>query len=1161
MNPPAFDLTQTIALQHGASHPECSAWVRANAGSGKTHVLAQRVIRLLLAGTPPSKILCLTFTKAAAANMALRIFDTLASWTVLDDDALRQEIANNGAPVPEKLDLARQLFVRTVETPGGLKVQTIHAFCERLLHLFPFEANVGARFEAIDEETQRTLLEEAQLTVLHGDADDPDGQLARALALVAAETTAAGFEGLLRTIVGKGAALKLASKLQANGLRRELGCRLGLAAGEDRQTIAGAILEEGILEADLTTAIALLGASSVNDMKLAEKLRAAMAEDDSMERATAYANCFFNASDDKPSKTLGTKKIPEHVRNQLAHEQQRMIGLRDKLRAAVTLDRTCALYLLADEVHGQYNRFKAVRGYLDFNDLIERAATLLNRSDAGWILYKLDSGIDHILVDEAQDTSPVQWDILGQLSKEFFTGKGTSAHIRTFFAVGDEKQSIFSFQGAAPHEFGRQREDYCKLVEGADLRFADVELKVSFRSSQTILACVDRVFALASNRAGLTIDDTAAPVHHARKAKLPGFVELTPLVTREVAPDPDDWLLPVDALREEEPAAIMARQVADKIGELVSRDNRHAVHDQNGEPRQLTAGDIMILVRKRGPFFDAVIKALKERHIPVAGADRLNIMHHIAIMDLVAAGQVALLPSDDLTLACVLKSPLIGLDDDDLIQLAPHRSGSLFQALCASTETSHQAAAAQIGRWQAMALVQPPFEFYAALLGAGRGRHKLLSRLGTEANDAIDEFMRLALDSNAPGTATLAQFISRLTRTGLEIKRDMEGAGDTVRVMTVHAAKGLEAKVIFLPDTCSAPGGGRPPDIVDTHGDDLHSELFVWRKSKKDDPEAIGPLLDIKAQAEAEEHRRLLYVAMTRAEERLYIGGFHGAREPADHSWYRMIAAAFQGDHDDSGDGAELSGQDVSGQGVPILFGEEVHLNHLAASVAQARPDTEAPEWLFSAAPAERSPLPPLRPSTTLASADQTELVANQAIASGNTSPVFDGATMGRLVHDLLYRLPPLPPPQRPEAARRFLAARAGGLDAAMQDKLLADVISIIEEPALAAVFGPGARAEVAIAGSLSGPDGADIDISGRIDRLCITEQEVLLVDFKTGMARPASQTPPAYLRQMALYRAVLQKLFPGMPVRALLVWTGGPGVTDLPPPLLDQALVAAGVR
>ncbi|MGE3247771.1 MAG: double-strand break repair helicase AddA, partial [Beijerinckiaceae bacterium] len=850
----------------------------------------------------------------------------------------------------------------------------------------------------------------------------------------------------------------------------------------------------------------------------------------------------------------GTKAIANDVLNRLRSEQSRLITLREKQRAAYTLDRTLALYRIGEAARAHYEHAKAARGYLDFDDLIERTWTLLSRFDADWILFKLDAGIDHILVDEAQDTSPVQWKILKKLTEEFFAGKGARPGTRTFFAVGDEKQSIYSFQGAAPHEFGLNRTYFAKHVERAKLAFADVELKESFRSSQVILDGVDAVFAIAEHRAGLSVDDDAPTAHHARKHAMPGCIELWPLVQKQDSVEPEDWRLPVDILHESEPPAVMARLVADKIGVLLDPANRHAVHDKDGVLRPVDAGDILVLVRSRGPFFGAVIRALKERAIPVAGADRLNIMDHIAVMDLCAAGRTALLPDDDLSLATVLKSPLIGLDDNDLIAIAPHRKGSLFQALCASEEFRHAQAAETIKAWRTDARRMTPFEFYAALLGVGGGRKALLSRLGPEANDAIDEFLRIALDADAPDSATLVQFLERLERADVEIKRDMEAAASAVRVMTVHGAKGLEAKIVFLPDTCSAESGRHSPQLLDlaSTGEDA-ADLFVWRKNKGSDPDALDAAMTDLQTAEAEEHRRLLYVALTRAEERLYIGGFHGPRGQGKGCWYSMLSTSL-------GSKGEAVPGPAKDMGEARRIGAETLLPAGASPTAEPTPQPSAvfvPGWLTSPAAPERAPDPPVRPSTALASADQPDSARADADAPGTGSGGC-GAFIGTLAHELLYRLPGVAAGDRAAAAERYLAARGTQLPEAVRDDIAARVLAVIEMPFLAPLFGPGSRAEVAIAGRLKQADGSDMAITGRIDRIYSGGSEVLLADFKTGASRPADKTPPAYVRQMALYRAVLEPLFPGKPIKTLIIWTGGPDAVEIPSAMLDASLAVA---
>ncbi len=1133
--------------QAKASNPDVSVWVSANAGSGKTHVLAQRVLRLLLAGVAPAKILCLTFTKAAAANMAEKIFAALSRWTELDDAALRQAILDIGAGAPssEALVFARRLFARTVETPGGLKVHTIHGFCERLLHLFPFEANVPARFEVMDEIGEEELLSQARRQAL-SEARRDHGDLGGALQRLCADTSLEEFDALIAAATRHRALLR---HYDCKAAAADLGRALDLAPGTTRAAVEIEMIEGGIPPRRWHEFAEFLDQGAKTDQNNAALLRtasaaydpsrgaAAMTEEAREACLSAYLDLFFigDGAGDK-RKSLATKRLsdarPDPV-DELYQEQARLAPLRERRKAAECLQNSLALMRVVAEVFDRYERLKGARGLLDFDDLIEDTLALLDRSDAGWVLFKLDSGIDHILVDEAQDTSHSQWKILEALAAEFFAGAGSRAYPRTFFAVGDEKQSIFSFQGAAPHMFHEMRMSFDRSSGGG---FEHVLLKHSFRSVPAVLATIDRVFAAPEHQRGLVSEDIWMG-HEALKHDLPGLIEFWPPVSRDDHPEPRDWRLPVDFLDEGDPAAILADRVSRKIAALIAPGSGEVVHE-NGARRPVRAGDVLILVRTRNAFFEAVIRALKRHNVPVAGADRLELLDHIAVMDLIAAGRTALLPQDDLTLAALLKSPLIRLDDDDLLKIAPDRGGALFDALAASPNERHEAAYAAIRRWRTRAALSP-FDFYARLLGEDGGRRALQARLGPEACDVIDEFLRLALRAEKEGSFSLAGFLAGLEGIDLSIKRDMETGSDCVRVMTIHAAKGLEAKIVFLPDTCGVPSGRHDNKIhvLESEG----APVLAWSLRKDGDPQVVATARQ-KARAEAEdEHRRLLYVALTRAEERLYIGGYRGSTEPGELSWNQMIEASL--------------GEDFVA--VPAFWneGETIRRWHapgnLAAAVAAGRQRPEEhidlPAFLTRPAPPETTPLPPLKPSSGLAAADAIE---------PQSADLPPGAALqrGRLMHVLLQHLPDVAPEARRATAQAFLAVRADNLDSSARDALIAEALAVLEMPVLADLFGPLARAEVAVAGRIAGPDGAR-EVSGQVDRIVETDHEVIVADYKTGAPCSAAATPQVYLAQMALYRAVLAPLWPGKRLRMLLIWTAGPEVVDLGDALLDAAL------
>ncbi|HEY8579845.1 MAG TPA: double-strand break repair helicase AddA [Beijerinckiaceae bacterium] len=1133
---------RTAERQREAGDPESSVWVSAHAGSGKTYVLAQRVVRLLLSGAAPSKILCLTFTKAAAANMAERVFAILSSWTTMGDADLAAALRAMGADA-SRLDRARRLFAAAVETPGGLKIQTIHAFCERLLHLFPFEANVPARFEVLTDEGQAELISAARERALAAAMDDERGELGVALRRVAEQTTSDSFDKLLDEALGKRKELAQAQRLPG-GYEDALRAALNAPPGLDVAAIERDIVEGGVPPAEWPALARRLDAGSKNDQKAAAKLRAAHAAEGA-QRLTLWRRVFFTKDRDEPIKSLctaGLAKADPDLHAVLTAEQARLVALAETHKAVSAVERSVALVRLVGAVAEDYAALKQARGLLDFDDLIERACTLLGRSSAAWVLYKLDAGVDHVLVDEAQDTSADQWRILETITGEFFAGEGARERPRTLFVVGDEKQSIFSFQGAAPEKFGEKAREFQRLAGGAARPFRSVRLDTSFRSSPVVLRHVDQVFAPAAHHAGVVVPDEQWSGHNAWKADLPGVVELWRPIGPAAREAPTDWRAPIDQPLESDPPVALARRVAEAIARLTAPGAGEAVHDKSGAPRPARPGDVLILVRKRGPFFEAVIRALKERGVPVAGADRLQLAEHIAVMDLVAAGRAALLPQDDLTLACALKSPLIGLDDDDLLAIAPRRKGSLYDALRASPDERHKEAARRVAGWRARA-GDSPFQFYARLLGPEGGRRAALPRLGPEAGDAVDEFLKLALDFEKLEPPSLAVFLHRMSSADISIKRDMESAGDAVRVMTVHAAKGLEAPIVFMPDTCGAASGGHDPELVEIEAGG--TRLLAWRRNAAADPAPLRRALDDLRAREAAEHRRLLYVAMTRAEERLYVCGHHGARGPQPGCWMSMIETALA-------DALEEA---------PAFWSpdETVRRVGAAARLADAPPPPAAPEaspapdWLARRAAPERPVEPPVSPSSVLAAADRPDAPADR-----RPPPAGDALRRGSLAHALLQRLPDLASADRATAALRFLALRAPGWTEAERAALAAEALRVVEDARLAALFGPGSRAEVALAATVRA-GGRDIPISGRIDRLCVTADAVLIADFKSGPPRGLDEVSDAQMAQLALYRAAARLLWPGRTVRAALVFTGGPALLEAPEERLDAALARLG--
>ena len=744
--PDAIRETQTRA-----SDPGTSAFVAANAGAGKTHVLVQRVIRLLLRGTAPERILCITFTKAAAANMAQRVFETLGKWIALDDQKLDAALRDSGIarPDPATRADARKLFARALETPGGLKVQTIHALCTRLLQQFPFEANVPARFTVLDDRDQNAMMERASLAVLLDAAAKPDSDAGRALITamgVAADVT---FRDVVReACLSRDHFMTWIDRAGgAPATVRELSKSLNVDPEDRLETLDQSIIEGPLLPGSEWAAAARnLQTGTANDRKQAERLREALAGSGTSRRQR-YLSLFLTG-DSERRKSLVTDKLAKSVPEfaaRLEREADRLMELLARRRAVAMRDRTAALVTIASAVAANYRREKNERGLLDYDDLIDRTLAMLQDTAAGWVHYKLDRGIDHVLIDEAQDTSPKQWEIVTLLTTDFTTGEGArDGVVRTIFAVGDEKQSIFSFQGAAPHEFDERRRDFGSKFQAAGMRFEPVSFNYSFRSGVSILQSVQSTFQPQPIYESITTDRDGMPAHLALDDAAPSLVDLWELQEPEERPDIEGWRAPFDAVSETSPEAKLSERMAREIKTLIAGKDATG---RAGEQQPLRAGDILVLVRRRGGLFDAVIQALKRAGVPVAGADRLKLTEHIAVIDVMNLTDAMLLPADDLALAVALKSPLFGLDEDQLYTLAHGRIGRLRDALAsrAGECTAFGDALTLLQECERRAAQATPFAFYSWLLGRARGRAKIFQRLNHEPSDALDEFLELAL--------------------------------------------------------------------------------------------------------------------------------------------------------------------------------------------------------------------------------------------------------------------------------------------------------------------------------------------------------------------------------------------------------------------------------
>jgi len=1117
-------------VQIEAADPDISAFVSANAGAGKTHVLAQRVINLLLRGCDPAKILCITFTKAAAANMANRVFGTLAEWTALPDRELDDKIAlsTGRRPGPSERARARRLFASALETPGGLKVQTIHAFCTRLLHQFPFEANVAARFAVLDEATTNEMLDRLTLDVLLEASAAPESALGRALAtaiVVAADTT---FKNVVGDAIRERDALS-AWIARAGGIDAaiaELSRTLGVDPDDTVQKAEDEYFSAALIpQKEWPALMALLATSDKKTDKGLIDILQSLSSLSGRERIDAYVQIFCTAKLE-PRKSVLTanfaKANPEWNARLLA-EQDRIVRLLARERALAARDRTRALVVIADEVIRRYKSEKERRALLDYEDLIAKALPLLQDGASAWVHYKLDLGIDHMLIDEAQDTSPRQWEIIRLLASEFSPGGARENVKRTIFAVGDEKQSIFSFQGADPKAFDEMRRLFERQFDRPDMGWRYLRFHHSFRSGAAVLGSVDQVFAAREIYQSITTDSVGIPEHLSLPGAAPGLVELWPLIAAAEKKEMEGWDAPFDTESEESPRVKLARRIA--------------THVKRWMERGLKAGDVLVLVRQRGPLFEAIIRALKNAGVPVAGADRLVLTEHIAVMDLLALADSLLLPDDDLALACALRSPLFGLSEEQLFALAWNREGSLRGSLRAKAGSDAAFADTErtLEELARLSREQTPFGFFAHVLGPRGGRRKFLARLGPEANDALDEFLNFALDYEARETPSLQGFVNWLRAAESEVKRDMEMTRDEVRVMTVHGAKGLEANTVILADTTTDPKGAHTPKLMT-----LANGVLVWARNKQTDTDVMEQARSEAESAARDEYRRLLYVAMTRAAERLIVCGTQGTRKIPDGCWYDLVDAALRDQcvEEPADDGGDPVLRYRKGEAEPAQASRQEQDEPQAAPAL--------PAWLSRKAEAERIAVRTITPSSV------EEEAARPAPSAGASAALKRGS----LVHRLMQSLPDIPAERRAQAAADYLARAGADLTPEERATLAGQVMLILEDRRFHALYAPGSRAEVPIIGKLD-IGGREVRVSGQIDRLAVTPEAVLIADYKTNRPPPRriAEVPPAYVRQLALYRAVLSRLYPGRAVRAALIWTEAPDLMELSAEALDAAM------
>ncbi|WP_425074963.1 double-strand break repair helicase AddA [Sagittula sp. S175] len=1105
-----------------AAAPGHSTWLAANAGSGKTRVLTDRVARLLLEGVDPSHILCLTYTKAAATEMQNRLFKRLGGWAMLAEPALRDELDQLGVetqPTPDFLQDARTLFARAIETPGGLRIQTIHSFCASLLRRFPLEAQVSPQFKEMEDRAAELL----RADLLDEMAQGPNRVL---LENIAPYLSGDDMEPLLRALTAhRETYLNPATPDQ---IRDHYGLKPDMT--EDALLASIFLGSESQLVADLIPAFQQGGKT---EQGLVDTLKA-FQNPDAEGLGTLKQVCLTQGGTVRKNfPTKGTRKdFPDlcEAYDQLAARIESALEVEKALNAAT---RDIALTAFGAQFVPAYEHAKLLRGWLDFDDLITRARDLLsNEKVADWVLYKLDGGIDHILVDEAQDTSPVQWQVIERLAHEFTSGEGARDTRRTIFVVGDKKQSIYSFQGADPREFDRMREDFRERLKDTDAPLVNSELAFSFRSAEPILRVVDNTFTDAAE------SGFDGALHRAFKSDMPGRVDLWPVVEKVKDDDDGPWHEPLDRQASTHHTVILAKRIARFIRQTI--DAGHPIPEEIGhsgqyKPRAVHAGDFLILVRRRAQLFKEIIRACKQEGLPIAGADRLKVMAELAVRDIIAVLKFLETPEDSLSLATALRSPLLGLSEQDLFTLAHNRPRKYLWEAIRDTDAAHVTVLKDLLRNTDFLR---PYDLVDRILTHHKGRRLLIGRLGAEAEDGINALLQQALSYEQTEVPTLTGFLEWAQADNLEIKRAPDSKGETLRVMTVHGSKGLEAPIVILPD-CAKPDTTIKADLLrDPDG-------VLWKQPSAQQPSRHAEAIDRAKMREAQERDRLLYVALTRAEKWLIVAAAGDLGKDGD-AW-----------HDKVSRGMERSGAlpqtfdfgDAQVEGLRVQHGD------WTTSPSEA-PEVAEPETLTYPAQLD-APLP--EPKQPLKTRSPSDLGGAKALAGADGDTEEVALARGTALHRLIETLAPLPADLRPAAGESLLAQWAQEPEmepiALQLPHILEEVTRVLDTPALQPLF-ENALLETPITADLPGIG----RIHGIIDVLRITPEKITVIDFKTNRTVPADtqQTPDGLLRQMGAYHAALAQLYPGKTIETGLLWTATAHYMPLPHDLVTQALARA---
>ncbi|MDA9231004.1 double-strand break repair helicase AddA [Rickettsiales bacterium] len=1132
------ELLTTIKLQQQASNPKNSVFVAASAGSGKTKILTDRVLRLLLNDIRPNQILCLTFTKVAAFEMKNRIYKELSEWSIITESQLQDRIFNLTAQNCSKslLKKARSLFVRVLDDSEGLKINTIHAFCQTLMAKFPIESNIKPNFSIIDSQKENKLLLQAKDMLLKEALENKN--LRKKIENIAVNLNEDDFLDVILELINQRSALESTIKKyhDLNNLNKQI---LLIFNSKDKDED---YIDDLIQKPDLTknfnkeALLKIANLAKESDKKSDQNyynLVTNYLQNPNKDNFDNYLSIFLT-KDKSIKKTIITSAIIKkdlNIKNDLLKEAKRLQNICEEINAFTIANLSIDLLNITNKMLEFYQNLKNSNNYLDYNDLISKGSELLNNKEISqWVKYKLDGAISHILVDESQDTNHNQWQIIKAISDDFFDKNDEIGEERTIFIVGDEKQSIYSFQGADPSIFNDVFYYYSQKLEQNNSKMHNISLNNSFRSKKNILQLVDNIFKEQDYKKAISKINIVK--HNPIKLDNMGKVELWPIINvkeDDANSNKDDfsWKINVKPVEKLNSKELLAKLIAKKIKNWL--ESEKIIYSEN---RIIEPKDIMILIKDRANNLgNLIINNLQKEKIPVSGGDKFELSSHFLVKDLLLIAKFLLLPQDDLNLATLLKSPIIAISEEELFdvcQIKDRESIYLFQALKLSDNINIKKSLIFLDDVQKYYLENQNqiYQLFLYILEYKNKKVEIIEYFKEESREIIHQFLNLCLNFENSEDFGLENFVIQLQNSSLKINIGSANSElNQVKISTIHSAKGLESKIIILADSFHNSQkiyGTNSSRILWFKHNDIKIPIY---KSDKNCALTDG-IKNADKNLSKEEYLRLLYVSLTRAEDELYIAGFGNKSD--QNCWYNIIKNyGLQNAKSKDSDFSKILGikSDEFTEDDKILYFTDENKNILNKNTENSSNDNKKykiPEFLTKKAEIEL-----FKNISYPSTIDKNQTISN------DVNIVND---FGNIIHKILELfIKKLRNNDASQKINTHLDNFYPKIDSKIRLELFRQISAISNNKVLDFIYCNKIETEIAVFYE----ENNDI-ISGKIDLLVIKDNEIIIIDYKSNkiIEKEIDKTANKYKKQLNIYRKIISNIYPDKIIKTAIIWT-----------------------